>query len=109
MEAGTDEVEAENEINFEFDLAMAYFVKPNASLGIEVRNLNLYLPDGGGYRHSALFAGPVVSYSAEAWWATLTVLPQIAKLKGSAEDEGRDLVLSELEKLEVRFLFGLDL
>jgi hypothetical protein len=109
FEVEESEVEAENEISFEFDLAGAYFLNAHTSLGIEVRNHNLYLPEDGGYQHSALFAGPVVSYSAETWWAALTVLPQIAKLKGSEADEGNDLVLSELEKVEVRLLMGFDL
>ena len=108
VESGTDEVNAENEITFEFNLAGAYFVHPSTSVGLEVRNHNLYAQDGG-YQHSALFAGPVVSYSSPTWWATLTVLPQIAKLKGSQADAGNHLVLSELEKLEVRLLFGIDL
>jgi hypothetical protein len=103
-----DEVEAENEIQFEFNLASAYFVSPSTSLGIEVRNHNLYFSEGG-FQHSALFVGPVVSYASEAWWATLTVLPQVAKLKGSEADEDNDLVLDELEKLEVRMIFGVDL
>jgi hypothetical protein len=108
VEEGTDEVEAEHELKYEFDLAGAYFVTPNTSLGVEVRNHNLSIPDHD-YSHSALFVGPVVSYAAETWWATLTVLPQVAKLKGDEVDEDNDLVLSELEKLEVRFLFGLDI
>jgi len=51
----------------------------------------------------------VASYASETWWATLTVLPQIAKLKGTEADEGNDLVLDELEKLEVRLICGMDL
>jgi hypothetical protein len=105
---GAGEVEAETELNYEFDLAMAYFVNPSTSLGLEVRNHNLSISEID-YQHSALFAGPVVSYSSETWWATLTVLPQIAKLKGAEVDEGNDLVLSELEKLEIRFMFGINL
>ncbi len=103
-----DDVEAENEMTFEFNLASAYFLSPSTSLGVEVRNHNLYFSEGG-FQHSALFAGPVVSYASETWWATLTVLPQIAKLKGTEADAGNSLVLSELEKLEVRLIFGLDL
>jgi hypothetical protein len=107
VEPGTDEVEAENEqINFEFDMGAAWFATPRTSLGVEVRNTNTYLP-GDGYEQSALFAGPVVSHGAETWWMTLTVLPQIAKLKGSEADEGRDLILSDHEKLEVRLIFGM--
>jgi hypothetical protein len=101
-------VEANNEFNFEFDLAGTYFVKPSTSVGIEVRNHNLHI-SSEDYDHSVLFAGPVVSYASEAWWATLTVMPQVAKLKGSEIDEGHSLVTSELEKLEVRMIFGVDL
>lgn len=108
VKSGTNDVGTENAINFEFNLASAYFLKPSTSLGVEVRNHNLYLSDGG-YQHSALFAGPVVSYSSEAWWTTLTILPQVAKLKGSEADKGNNLVLSDLEKLEIRLLFGVDL
>ena len=104
-----DEVEAENEMNFEFNLASAYFLSPSTSLGVEVRNHNLYVPEAGGMQHSAVFAGPVVSYASETWWATLTVLPQIAKLKGTEADEANNLVLDELEKLEVRLIFGMDI
>jgi hypothetical protein len=107
IEPGTDDVEAEDEISFEFDLGLGYFVRPNLSLGAEVRNHNEYV--SGEYEHSALFAGPVASYASETWWATLTVLPQVAKLKGSEEDEGNNLVLSEHEKVEVRLLFGFHL
>jgi len=106
IEDGSTEVEAENEVNFEFDLAAAWFASQRTSIGVEVRNHNQYL-SGDGYQYSALFAGPVASYAAETWWATLTVLPQVAKLKGSEADEDRDLILSDHEKLEVRLLFGM--
>jgi hypothetical protein len=105
---GTNDVESNLELKYEFDLAGTYFVKPSTSVGIEVRNHNLHI-SSEDYDHSVLFAGPVVSYSSEAWWATLTVMPQVAKLKGSAIDEGHSLVTSELTKLEVRMIFGVDL
>jgi hypothetical protein len=101
-------VEANNEFKYEFNLAGTYFVKPSTSVGIEVRNHNLHI-SSEDYDHSVLFAGPVVSYASEAWWATLTVMPQVAKLKGSEIDDGHSLVTSELEKLEVRMIFGVDL
>jgi hypothetical protein len=108
MKGGANNVEANNEFKYEFDLAGTYFVKPSTSVGIEVRNHNLHI-SSEDYDHSVLFAGPVVSYSSEAWWATLTVMPQVAKLKGSEIDAGHSLVTSELEKLEVRMIFGVDL
>jgi hypothetical protein len=54
--------------------------------------------------HSAIFAGPVVSFSQPTWWATLTVLPQITAFKGKTGDSR--LVLDEHEKIETRFLFS---
>jgi len=109
VESGSDKVEAENEsIGFEFNLAGAYFLSQRTTLGIEVRNANAYVP-GEGHEYSALFAGPAVSYAAESWWATLTLLPQVAKLKGTEADAGRNLVLSDLEKFEARLIFGMDL
>jgi Family of unknown function (DUF6662) len=101
-------VESNLEFKYEFDVAGTYFLKPSTSVGIEVRNHNLHI-SSEDYDHSVLFAGPVVSYASETWWATLTVMPQLAKLKGSAIDEGHDLVTSELTKLEARLIFGVDL
>ncbi|RME44370.1 MAG: hypothetical protein D6795_18020, partial [Deltaproteobacteria bacterium] len=72
--------ETEREIAGEFDLGVTYFVTPAFSAGIEVRNHNEF-PSGEGFEHSALFAGPAVSYATSDWWATLTVLPQLPALK----------------------------
>ncbi|RMD98575.1 MAG: hypothetical protein D6812_13175, partial [Deltaproteobacteria bacterium] len=72
--------ETEREIVGEFDLGVTYFMTPALSLGIEVRNHNEF-PAGEGFEHSALFAGPAVSYATSDWWATLTVLPQLPALK----------------------------
>jgi hypothetical protein len=105
---GTNDVESNLEFKYEFDLAGTYFVRPSTSVGIEVRNHNLHI-SSEDYKHSVLFAGPVVSYASETWWATLTVMPQIAKLKGSEVDAGHSLVTSELTKLEMRVIFGVDL
>jgi hypothetical protein len=100
--------ETERMVDVEFDLAAAYFLSQEFSLGAEMRNHNDWIQDEG-YTHSALFLGPVVSYAGEGWDATLTVLPQIAKLKGGDADAGNNLVLSGHEKLEVRFMFGVEL
>jgi hypothetical protein len=108
IQADGNNVDSNLEFKYEFDLAGAYFVKPSTSLGIEVRNHNLHI-SSENYDHSVLFAGPVVSYSSETWWATLTLMPQIAKLKGSEVDAGHSLVTSELTKFEARLIFGVDL
>jgi hypothetical protein len=96
----------EREMAVEFDLGLAYFLTPNFSAGIEVRNHN-EIPAGKGWEHSALFVGPVVSYATRTWWATLTVLPQLPALKKN--DSGSTLILDEHERLNARLLFGIHL
>jgi len=87
----------------EFDLGLTYFITPNFSAGIEARNHNEF-PEGKDWEHSALFLGPVVSYSTRKWWATLTVLAQLPALKKN--DSGSTFILDEHERLNARLLFG---
>ena len=94
----------ESEFKGEFDFGIAYEVSPQFSFGLEVRNHNEVV--NGVWEHSALFAGPVVSYSTSSWWATLTLLPQVAAFKGATEN---GLVLDEHEKMEARLLFSFHL
>jgi hypothetical protein len=94
--------EAESEIALEGDFAWCYDISRSFSAGIEVRNHNEIVE--GQWEHSALFAGPVLSFSQPSWWATLTVLPQIAAVKGKTGNN--NLVLDEHEKLETRLLFS---
>lgn len=91
--------ETERATNLEFDLAAAYFLSPEFSLGAEMHNYTIWA-DNGDDRYSALMLGPVASYASDGWEATLTVLPQIATLSG--DDTGHD-------KLETRLIFGIDL
>jgi hypothetical protein len=102
LEAG--ETQTSSELTVEFDLGIAYALHPQWSLGFELRNHNEVVK--GNWEHSALFAGPVVSYTAESWWATLTVLPQITSFKGATNG---NLVLDGHEKLEARLLFSFHL
>lgn len=90
------------EIALEADLGWCYDITKSFSAGIEVRNHNEIVE--GEWEHSALFAGPVLSFSQPEWWATFTVLPQIAALKGKTGTS--KLVLDEHEILEARFLFS---
>lgn len=92
----------QRETNLEFDLAAAYFLSPAFSLGAELHNYNIWA-DGGDSEFSALMLGPVASYAADGWEATLTVLPQVATLSG---DESAQ---SGHDKLETRLIFAIDL
>jgi hypothetical protein len=94
--------ESETEIGLEGDFGWCYNISSSFTAGIEVRNHNEI--SEGEWEHSALFAGPVLSFSQPSWWAILTVMPQIAALKGKTGNS--NLVLDEHEKLETRLLFS---
>lgn len=96
--------ETEAETALELDLGITRFVTPDFTVGVEVRNHNEIVE--GEWEHSALFAGPAVSYAQGAWWSTVTVLPQLTALKGESKD---GLVLDEHERVEVRVLWGIHL
>jgi hypothetical protein len=89
----------------EIDAGISYLASDRFSFGLELKNHNEF-PNSSTWAHSALFLGPVVSYSQNRWWTSLTVLPQIVGLKGATQDH---LVLDNLERIEVRLLFGIHL
>ncbi|HLF19649.1 MAG TPA: hypothetical protein VI704_02560 [Bacteroidota bacterium] len=93
-----------SEFKGELDFGVVYDVNPSFSFGMEVRNRNKVV--AGVLKYSALFAGPVVSFSESTWWATFTLLPQVAALKGAT---GNGLVLDGQEKMEARLLFSFHL
>lgn len=93
---------SENETAFEGDFGWCYDISNSFSAGIEVRNHNVI--SGGEWKNSALFAGPVLSYSQPSWWVTLNIMPQIAGLKGKTGNT--NLVLDEHERLEARMMFS---
>lgn len=93
-----------SELTAELDLGVAYTLNSHWSLGVELRNHNEIVK--GEWAHSAFFAGPAVSYSAESWWATLNVMPQLGGFKGATNG---NLVLDGHEKLEARLLFSFHL
>ncbi|HXU83511.1 MAG TPA: DUF6662 family protein [Polyangia bacterium] len=98
------EVGHEPELELELDLAAARFLTQHLSLGLEVRNHN-ELEEGEEWEHSALYAGPVLAYTAESWWATLSVLPQLPALKKPSGETGAR-VLDGGEKWNARLLFS---
>lgn len=88
----------------ELDLAGTYFLRPGLAVGLEARNHNEV--KGGELEFSALFAGPVVAFAADRWWAALSLMPQLPALKTEG-DTAREL--TEHEKFEARLLvsFGI--
>jgi hypothetical protein len=98
--------EAEPELFVELVGGATYFFTPHFSAGLEVRNTNLF-PEYEEWAFSALHAGPVVSYTADNWWVSFTVLPQLPALKRT--EGGGTLVLTEHEKFNARLLFSFHL
>ena len=91
----------------EASLGLARDLGKNWSLGLEVRDHN-ELPDYRRWENTALFAGPVVSYRQEKWWAALTVMPQIfgANFGGDPDGNG-SLELEGHERVNIRLVFGI--
>ncbi|MGE5429901.1 MAG: hypothetical protein ACM3QX_02440 [Syntrophomonadaceae bacterium] len=92
------------ELNLEFDLGASYMVSGAFSLGLELRNTNTI--KDGEVENSVLFAGPVLAYSDENWWAALTVMPQVTAFKGATNG---NLSLDDHEKVEARLLLSFHL
>lgn len=106
LESTTDIVDG-NEIIFEeikinSDFGAAYIFSNGFGSGIELRNETIFVNES--IQHSALFGGVTFSYSTEAWWATLSFLPQITSYKG--ESSGDQLNLNEFERFQSRLLLS---
>ena len=97
-------LETENELKFEVSGGVSYSMSAHFSLGLEVVEWNVLKE--GRIEHAVLFAGPVLSYATEEWWATLSVLPQVTAFKGATMD---GLDLEESERAQVRVLVSFHL
>lgn len=99
------------EIEIEVDLGASYAFSPRLSLGMEMLNHNEIAKELGSedffYEHSALYVGPTIAYATEAWWMTLSVMPQVPALM--KQHSGGILVLDEHEKINARLLFSFHL
>lgn len=95
----------ETETKLEGSFGLSYPLAQNIHAGFELRQHNVFT--SAGLEHSAFFGGPVISYSGDEWWATLTLMPQIAGFKGKST--GSKLNLNEYEKFQARFMFAFNL
>ena len=80
----------------------AYRFTSHWSVGLEGRYHSVY--QGLGFNDAlgtGWFAGPNVHYGSSKWWATLTVLPQVA---GNPSDGG--INRTEHQTFETRLIFG---
>jgi len=97
---------SEDEGEFEVTFGLTRHLSPRWSLGIEARDHN-EIPEYKLWENTAVFIGPVVTYTQEKWWATLTVLPQIYgnNFQGNP-DANHKLELEGHERVDVRLILG---
>jgi hypothetical protein len=78
------------------------------SVGLEARDHN-ELPEYKEWENTAVFIGPVVAYTQENWWATLTVMPQVygKNFSGTDPDGSSWQELEGHEKVNARLIFGI--
>lgn len=60
----------------ELDFGLTRHLNKRWSVGVEARDHN-ELPEYNTWENTAVFLGPVATYTAEKWWATLSVMPQV--------------------------------
>jgi hypothetical protein len=102
----TEHGQLEMESVLEFTLGAAYRFTPHWSVGLEGRYRSVYAGAtldehlGAGW-----FLGPNIHYGTSRWWATLTVLPQIA---GNPSTGSPGLNTTESAVLETRLIFGIN-
>lgn len=98
-ENGGLETETEREVYVEFDYAFSLRIKSGFALGLEARNQNQFSVNNE-LESSVLSLGPCFSYYTNDFWMNLTLMPQVANLKGGG------LELTEHEKLQIRLAFS---
>jgi len=91
----------ERELVLEFTAGLSYKINPNWAVGIEGRHHRVY-EDWDEELGNAWFVGPALHYARSQWWATLTVLPQVA----GHPDTAHGLELDEHTKVEARLIVG---
>lgn len=100
-------------LTMELDYGFSYAISHNLNLGLELRNHNIFHPKDEHSTNSkyelessALFGGPVISYSQGNFWINLTVLPQLTALYHYNDHKPMGKILDEHEKLETRLIFS---
>jgi hypothetical protein len=94
---------------FEASFGLSRDLNRHWSVGLEFRNHN-EIPEYKFWENTAFFLGPAVSYRADKWYATLSVLPQVYGLNFEGNpDNDHHLELEGHERLNVRLVIGIDL
>lgn len=97
-----ESAETGEESALEFTAGLSYRLTPNWALGVEGRHHRVYEGMWNEELANAWFVGPNVHFGSAKWWATLTVLPQVA----GDPDTRWGLELDEHTRIEVRLIAG---
>ena len=96
-------VATNTEYKYDINYAFAYNINKSWNIGTEIINRNVYFKTDKS-TISALFGGPVISYSTNKFWVNLTALSQIAGLNNPEGMTGVNL--DEWTKFETRLAFS---
>ncbi len=94
----------EGALKIENALGYSYSFGDHFSAGLEVNSRAQRA--GGAWQYHALYAGPVVHYSAKNWWVTLTGLQQLPALKRSVSTPDSRYVFDGQERTNIRLLLS---
>ena len=98
-----EKVVTETEIKYDFNYAFSYNINKNRNLGAEFINKNVN-SKADKFTHSAIFAGPTISYFTNNFWLNLTAMPQLKGLNNPENMNG--LNIDEFTKFETRLIFS---
>lgn len=99
----------ESEAELEGTIGIGRFLNSRWAVGLELRSLTK-IPHYEEVETTSLHLGPVISYRQDKWWAALTVLPQIwGRDYDNAGDGHSNLDLAHNERVNIRFILGVDL
>ncbi len=91
----------------ELSVGVARFISKHWAIGLELRD-NAEIEEYKVWDNNAFYAGPVVSYRNDRWWASLSVMPQIfGNNFPDSPDNNPNLELEDHERLNARLIFGI--
>jgi len=96
--------EGETELSF----GLARMIGKHWAVGFEFRD-NAELEEYKVWDNNAFYAGPVVAYRADRWWASLAFMPQVFGNNFPDNPDGNpNLELEDHERWNTRLIFGIN-
>ena len=94
---------------FEASFGLARHLSSRWALGLEAR-YKAEIVEYKDWENAVIYVGPTVSYRTEKWWAAFSIAPQVwGKNYDGNPDNNRSLDLAHNERIQLRFIIGIDL